>query len=593
MHTRCPHCSTTFSISQQHLDVAEGQVRCGSCDQVFDGRDNVIDTKGNYVRKKTEEKTSEFETGADIFGMIEEASSEINPELNPDPQPKEKSENTSKIDESWADALLAEERIEDTPDSNTPSSNTPPPVIETALVNNNKPTSIVSEPVTAPKKNQAPAASTKETKPRLPESAANESQLSEEFLDISGQDSLDNPFRDSDASIQQSSKPDESITAITKQILNEEQTEPNKPQKVDIKTLDSLNKESNNTSNNSDTTIQQTESTTQSVSAITRAKEKKSKQEQLENDDELFDQELLAELNEFYENSSEQNPPSKEKQTLDEKSAQEEPGNSNKNIPENKDLKKTLPSEELNNSSLINELKDIANDLDNKDPIDELTLIADAPISNPKTSNKAKKEQALQDKTFDKPKSERLFELNFDAPDPLHDEPLTKPELKTNRFFHRVSYSISILMFSLLLAFQFTYFNMNQFARDPLYRPYYQKACELLSCTLPTLQNLNKIRGSHLVVRQHPDYARTLMVDIIMTNTADYPQLFPIMEVVFTDGEQQPIRQRQLKPKEYLMGKLANLKTMPSGKPIHVSLEIVDPGPKAKGWEINFLTFLN
>lgn len=591
MHTRCPHCSTTFSISQQHLDVAEGQVRCGSCDQVFDGRDNVIDTKGNYVRKKTEEKTSEFETGADIFGMIEKASSEINPELNPDPQPKKQSKNTSKIDESWADALLAEEGIEDAPDTNTP-----PPVIETMLVNNNKPTSIVSEPVTAPKKNQAPTAPSRKAKPRPPESAANESQLSEEFLDISGQDNLDNPFRDSDASIQQSPKPDESITAITKQkLLNEKQAKPNKPQNVGIKTLDSLNKENNNTSNNSDTTILQAESTTQSASAITKAKEKKSKQEQLENDDELFDQELLAELSDFFENPSEQSLPPEEKQILDKKSGEEESGNSNKieNIPENKDPKETLPSEELNNSSLINELKDIANDLDNKDPIDELPLIADAPVSNPKTSNKTKKEQALQEKAFDKPKSERLFELNFDASELIPDEPLAKPELETNRFFHRAFYSFSILMVSLLLAFQFIYFNMSQFARDPLYRPYYQNACELLSCTLPTLQNLNKIRGSHLVVRQHPDYARTLMVDIIMTNTADYPQLFPIMEVVFTDGEQQPIRQRQLKPKEYLMGNLANLKTMPSGKPIHVSLEIVDPGPKAKGWEINFLTFLN
>jgi predicted Zn finger-like uncharacterized protein len=35
MKTECPHCNTIFSISQQQLELADGMVRCGMCNEVF------------------------------------------------------------------------------------------------------------------------------------------------------------------------------------------------------------------------------------------------------------------------------------------------------------------------------------------------------------------------------------------------------------------------------------------------------------------------------------------------------------------------------------------------------------------------------
>lgn len=37
MLTRCPHCDTVFRVTPQQLQKQQGQVRCGSCMQVFDG----------------------------------------------------------------------------------------------------------------------------------------------------------------------------------------------------------------------------------------------------------------------------------------------------------------------------------------------------------------------------------------------------------------------------------------------------------------------------------------------------------------------------------------------------------------------------
>ncbi len=35
MKTECPHCHTIFNVSQQQLELADGMVRCGMCQQVF------------------------------------------------------------------------------------------------------------------------------------------------------------------------------------------------------------------------------------------------------------------------------------------------------------------------------------------------------------------------------------------------------------------------------------------------------------------------------------------------------------------------------------------------------------------------------
>ncbi|HEY7774394.1 MAG TPA: DUF3426 domain-containing protein [Marinagarivorans sp.] len=46
--TRCPKCSTAFNVTEAHLNTANGAVRCGSCLNVFNGRENLT----NSLKKK-------------------------------------------------------------------------------------------------------------------------------------------------------------------------------------------------------------------------------------------------------------------------------------------------------------------------------------------------------------------------------------------------------------------------------------------------------------------------------------------------------------------------------------------------------------
>lgn len=40
--TRCPKCTTSFRITEAHLKSAKGAVRCGSCLNIFNAKENLI-----------------------------------------------------------------------------------------------------------------------------------------------------------------------------------------------------------------------------------------------------------------------------------------------------------------------------------------------------------------------------------------------------------------------------------------------------------------------------------------------------------------------------------------------------------------------
>lgn len=40
--TQCPHCNTTFRVTEQHLGAAGGSVRCGSCLKIFSAKDHLL-----------------------------------------------------------------------------------------------------------------------------------------------------------------------------------------------------------------------------------------------------------------------------------------------------------------------------------------------------------------------------------------------------------------------------------------------------------------------------------------------------------------------------------------------------------------------
>ena len=139
-----------------------------------------------------------------------------------------------------------------------------------------------------------------------------------------------------------------------------------------------------------------------------------------------------------------------------------------------------------------------------------------------------------------------------------------------------------------LLTLQFAWFNRNTLSLNPALRPAYAMTCNLLSCTLPPMVNINAIKSIDLVVRSHPDRDNALQIDAVIINEAKHPQPFPDLKLTFSDINGRLVANRTFTPSEYLGGELAGSDEMPEAQPIRLSLEIIDPGEQAVNYQLTF-----
>lgn len=140
----------------------------------------------------------------------------------------------------------------------------------------------------------------------------------------------------------------------------------------------------------------------------------------------------------------------------------------------------------------------------------------------------------------------------------------------------------------LALAGQYIAYNYDELVRQDRYRPWFEQLCPSIGCTLPPKVDIEQIKSSNLVVRSHPDFNSALVVDAIIYNRASFAQPFPLLEVRFADINGQPLASRVFKPGEYLSGELAGRTEMPPQVPIHIALDILDPGSRAVNYSLSF-----
>ncbi|WP_430461692.1 DUF3426 domain-containing protein [Thalassolituus sp. LLYu03] len=167
----------------------------------------------------------------------------------------------------------------------------------------------------------------------------------------------------------------------------------------------------------------------------------------------------------------------------------------------------------------------------------------------------------------------------------LQDEPLRLVKRARESNFPWGWFSASVVML-LIAGAQTLYFHFDEWARSPGWRPWYAKICDISGCQLPRIQNIREMSTQHLVVRPHPELQRALVVDTLLLNKAGYEQPFPDLTLVFRDLNDNIVASRRFKPAQYLSGELAGQTEMPVQTPVHIALEVVDPGPEAVSYAI-------
>ncbi|MGB4073868.1 DUF3426 domain-containing protein [Pseudomonas sp.] len=194
----------------------------------------------------------------------------------------------------------------------------------------------------------------------------------------------------------------------------------------------------------------------------------------------------------------------------------------------------------------------------------------EAPIEPKKA---ARNEPGLRD--------EHLFELD--------DEPLQldwqQPQKPWGRW---IGWGLLNLIGASALAGQYVIYHFDELARQDQYRPWFEQLCPAIGCQLPSKVDIAQIKSSNLVVRSHPEFSGALVVDAILYNRAAFSQPFPLLEMRFADINGQLLASRRFKPSEYLAGELAGNAEMPPQTPIHISLDILDPGTQAVNYSLSF-----
>ncbi|MBU3058177.1 DUF3426 domain-containing protein [Pseudomonas indica] len=171
----------------------------------------------------------------------------------------------------------------------------------------------------------------------------------------------------------------------------------------------------------------------------------------------------------------------------------------------------------------------------------------------------------------------------------LADEPLQLDWQRPKKPWGRwIGWGLLNLLALLALGGQYVWYHFDELARQDRYRPWFEQLCPELGCTLPSKVDIAQIKSSNLVVRSHPQFAGALVVDAILYNRAPFAQPFPLLELRFADLNGQLLASRRFKPSEYLGGELAGQTEMPPQTPIHISLDILDPGAKAVNYSLSF-----
>lgn len=171
----------------------------------------------------------------------------------------------------------------------------------------------------------------------------------------------------------------------------------------------------------------------------------------------------------------------------------------------------------------------------------------------------------------------------------LTDDPLQLDwQKRRSPWGRRLLWLLLVLIAAAGLGGQYVAYHFEELARQDQYRPWFQQLCPQIGCTVPSKVDIARIKSSNLVVRSHPEFSGALVVDAIIYNRATFSQPFPLLELRFADLNGHLIASRRFKPGEYLNGDLEGMAEMPPQTPIHIALDILDPGPKAVNYSLSF-----
>jgi len=148
---------------------------------------------------------------------------------------------------------------------------------------------------------------------------------------------------------------------------------------------------------------------------------------------------------------------------------------------------------------------------------------------------------------------------------------------------------LAVGLLLLVLGLQWVYFNRDTLAADAGLRPALERFCSVLHCRLPLRVDLALLEIIDRDVRKHPQVDAALLINASIANRAGFAQPYPVFEISFSDAAGNPVAMRRFLPHEYLGEASDTAAGMTPDEPVHIVLEVQDPGDAAVSFQFGFL----
>lgn len=146
----------------------------------------------------------------------------------------------------------------------------------------------------------------------------------------------------------------------------------------------------------------------------------------------------------------------------------------------------------------------------------------------------------------------------------------------------------SILLMVFFLG-QTVYFKHNDLARLPQLRPWIETFCGYISCQVSLPSDVRQLELVSQDIRSHPKVKSALLVTTTIINNARYAQSYPGLQITFSDLNGQRVAMRRFAPHEYLSQNIQQDTGIAPNTPIQIELELMDPGTNAVNFEFDFI----
>jgi hypothetical protein len=140
---------------------------------------------------------------------------------------------------------------------------------------------------------------------------------------------------------------------------------------------------------------------------------------------------------------------------------------------------------------------------------------------------------------------------------------------------------------AVLLLVQVVASDFDQLAAGSATRPWLQRACSVLRCTLPPWREPRALRMLQRDVRANPERPGLLRVSASFRNEARWAQPWPRLRIVLSDADGRAIAARDFAAGEYL-GATPTANGIASGQVAGIAFDVVDPSPHVTAFTFEF-----